>query len=267
MRLQIRTPGDLQSVELVAYDRVPPGPGQIEVSVIGVEPELRRRAGGLRAVPELRGSVAASSARTSPVWSPRWVPASPNTRSVTGSQGSPPPVRGARSSRAMPASRSRSRRECRRSGRPPCQAHTPPPGTACTTWPGSKQGDKVLIHSATGGVGQAAVAIAKAAGAEIFATAGSPERRELLRTMGNRARLRFAQRRLRRRDPQGHRRLRRRRRAQLPARCGPAGGSGTAELRRSVRGDRQARHLRRHQDGTVPVPPQPLVLRRRPRRC
>ena len=45
-------------------------------------------------------------------------------------------------------------------------------------------GDKVLIHSATGGVGQAAIAIARAAGAEIFATAGSPQRRELLRDMG-----------------------------------------------------------------------------------
>jgi polyketide synthase 5 len=33
-------------------------------------------------------------------------------------------------------------------------------------------------------VGQAAIAIARAAGAEIFATAGSPERRELLRNMG-----------------------------------------------------------------------------------
>jgi NADPH:quinone reductase-like Zn-dependent oxidoreductase/acyl carrier protein len=42
----------------------------------------------------------------------------------------------------------------------------------------------VLIHSATGGVGQAAIAIARAAGAEIFATAGSPERRELLHAMG-----------------------------------------------------------------------------------
>ena len=39
--------------------------------------------------------------------------------------------------------------------------------------------DKVLIHSATGGVGQAAIAIARAAGAEIFATAGSLQRREL----------------------------------------------------------------------------------------
>ena len=47
-----------------------------------------------------------------------------------------------------------------------------------------KSGDKVLIHSATGGVGQAAIAIARAAGAEIFATAGSEQRRQLLRDMG-----------------------------------------------------------------------------------
>ena len=33
MRLQIRIPGDLQTMELVAFDRVPPGPGQIEVAV------------------------------------------------------------------------------------------------------------------------------------------------------------------------------------------------------------------------------------------
>lgn len=36
-----------------------------------------------------------------------------------------------------------------------------------------KAGDKVLIHSATGGVGQAAIAIARAAGAQIYATAGN----------------------------------------------------------------------------------------------
>ena len=47
-----------------------------------------------------------------------------------------------------------------------------------------KSGDKVLIHSATGGVGQAAIAIARAAGAEIFATAGSEQRRQLLRDLG-----------------------------------------------------------------------------------
>ena len=47
-----------------------------------------------------------------------------------------------------------------------------------------KPGDRVLIHSATGGVGQAAIAIARDAGAEIFATAGSHDSRELLRKMG-----------------------------------------------------------------------------------
>ena len=45
-------------------------------------------------------------------------------------------------------------------------------------------GDRVLIHSATGGVGQAAIAIARQAGAEVFATAGSQARRQLLREMG-----------------------------------------------------------------------------------
>ena len=47
-----------------------------------------------------------------------------------------------------------------------------------------QSGDRVLIHSATGGVGQAAIAVARLAGAEIFATAGSPQRRALLRDMG-----------------------------------------------------------------------------------
>jgi len=47
-----------------------------------------------------------------------------------------------------------------------------------------QKGERVLIHHATGGVGQAAVAIAKWIGAEIFATAGSVEKREYLRQQG-----------------------------------------------------------------------------------
>jgi acyl transferase domain-containing protein/NAD(P)-dependent dehydrogenase (short-subunit alcohol dehydrogenase family)/acyl carrier protein len=47
-----------------------------------------------------------------------------------------------------------------------------------------KRGDRVLIHAAAGGVGQAAVRLAQRAGAEIFATAGSAEKRDLLRSMG-----------------------------------------------------------------------------------
>ncbi|MCC5624540.1 SDR family NAD(P)-dependent oxidoreductase, partial [Nostoc sp. CHAB 5715] len=43
---------------------------------------------------------------------------------------------------------------------------------------------RVLIHSAAGGVGLAAIQLAQRAGAEIFATAGSPEKREFLRAIG-----------------------------------------------------------------------------------
>jgi acyl transferase domain-containing protein/NADPH:quinone reductase-like Zn-dependent oxidoreductase/aryl carrier-like protein len=45
-------------------------------------------------------------------------------------------------------------------------------------------GERVLIHSATGGVGLAAVQLARRAGAEIFATAGTPEKRDYLRSLG-----------------------------------------------------------------------------------
>ncbi len=45
-------------------------------------------------------------------------------------------------------------------------------------------GERVLIHSATGGVGLAAVQLALKAGAIVFATAGSPEKRELLTALG-----------------------------------------------------------------------------------
>jgi polyketide synthase 2 len=45
-------------------------------------------------------------------------------------------------------------------------------------------GDKVLIHSAAGGTGLAAIAVARALGAEVLATAGSSEKRAFLRGMG-----------------------------------------------------------------------------------
>ena len=42
----------------------------------------------------------------------------------------------------------------------------------------------MLIHSATGGVGLAALQVARRAGARIFATAGSPEKRAYLASLG-----------------------------------------------------------------------------------
>lgn len=45
-------------------------------------------------------------------------------------------------------------------------------------------GERVLIHGAAGGVGLAAIQIAKWRRAEIFATAGSPEKRQFLKMLG-----------------------------------------------------------------------------------
>jgi NADPH:quinone reductase-like Zn-dependent oxidoreductase/NAD(P)-dependent dehydrogenase (short-subunit alcohol dehydrogenase family)/acyl carrier protein len=45
-------------------------------------------------------------------------------------------------------------------------------------------GESVLIHSATGGVGLAAINIARHLGARIFTTAGTPEKRAYLETLG-----------------------------------------------------------------------------------
>jgi len=49
---------------------------------------------------------------------------------------------------------------------------------------GMKAGDRVLIHAAAGGVGLAAVQLTQRAGAEVFGTAGSPEKRAFLKSLG-----------------------------------------------------------------------------------
>ena len=49
---------------------------------------------------------------------------------------------------------------------------------------GLRRGETILVHAAAGGVGLAAVQIAQRCGAEVFATAGSPAKRDLLRRLG-----------------------------------------------------------------------------------
>jgi acyl transferase domain-containing protein/acyl carrier protein len=64
------------------------------------------------------------------------------------------------------------------------------PAACLTAWHGLvelarlRPGERVLIHAAAGGVGLAAVRIAQWRGAEIFATAGSEEKRSFLRGLG-----------------------------------------------------------------------------------
>jgi polyketide synthase 5 len=183
VRLQIRTPGDLETLELVARDRVRPGPGQIEVAVstssinfadvlvaMGLFPSIE---GGL---PELGMDFAGIVTAVGPDVTEHRVGDRVAGVSKNGCWGTFVNC-DAQLAVTLPPDLTDQ------------QAVALATATA-TAWYGLhdqariSSGDRVLIHSATGGVGQAAIAIARAAGAEIFATAGSESRRELLRDMG-----------------------------------------------------------------------------------
>ncbi len=104
-------------------------------------------------------------------------------------------------------------------------------------------------------MGQAAIAIARLAGAEIFATAGSPQRRALLRDMGiehvyDSRTTEFAD--LIRRDTDGYGVD-----IVLNSLTGAAQRAGLELLavRRTIRRDRQTRRLPQHPAGAVSLPP------------
>ena len=183
MRLQIRTPGDLQSAELVACDRVPPGPGRIEVAVnassinfadvlvaFGRYPAFDGR------LPQLGIDFAGVVTAVGPGVTGLKVGDHAGGLSADGCWGTFITC-DANLAVTLPV------------GLDDVQAAALTIATA-TAWYGLNDmarimaDDKVLIHSGTGGVGQAAIAIARAAGAEIFATAGSEQRRQILRDMG-----------------------------------------------------------------------------------
>ena len=183
MRLQIRTPGDLESMELVACDRVPPGPGQIEVAVSASNinfADVLVAFGRYHAFEGRQQQLGTDFAGVVTAVGPGVTDHKVGDR-VGGLCGD-----GcwgtfitcdARLAVTLPA------------GLSDDQAAAVPTAHA-TAYYGMyelariKAGERILIHSATGGVGQAAIAMARAAGAEIFATAGSEQRRQLLRDMG-----------------------------------------------------------------------------------
>lgn len=182
-RLQIRTPGDLQSLEFTAFDRVPPGPGQIEVAVAtarlnfadvliadGRYPSFERR------LPQLGADFAGVVTAVGPGVMGHRIGDRVAGIAADGAWGTFVSC-DANLAVTLPDGL-------------PLDRAAAVPTAHITAWYGLHQlarissRDKVLIHSATGGVGQAAIAMARAAGAEVFATAGSHERRELLRAMG-----------------------------------------------------------------------------------
>jgi putative PIG3 family NAD(P)H quinone oxidoreductase len=64
------------------------------------------------------------------------------------------------------------------------------PEAACTVWSnvfmgaGLQPGETLLVHGGAGGIGTTAIQLARAVGARVLATAGSPEKLELCRRLG-----------------------------------------------------------------------------------
>lgn len=64
------------------------------------------------------------------------------------------------------------------------------PEVACTVWSNLfmvaalRPGERLLVHGGAGGIGSFAIQVATALGARVFATAGSPEKRELCTSLG-----------------------------------------------------------------------------------
>jgi len=183
VRMQIRMPGDLQSMEFAAFDRVPPGPGQIEVAVSASSINFADVLLSFGRYQSLEGILPQLGTDFAGVVTA--VGSDVTNHKVGDHVGGLSPsgcwatfvTCDAQLATTLP------------SGLTDAQAAAVTTAHA-TAWYGLNDlarigsGDKVLIHSGTGGVGQAAIAIARAAGAEIFATAGSPKRRDLLRSMG-----------------------------------------------------------------------------------
>ncbi|MDY6996744.1 MAG: sulfolipid-1 biosynthesis phthioceranic/hydroxyphthioceranic acid synthase [Actinomycetota bacterium] len=183
IHLRVGTPGDLESLEFVAFDRVSPGFGQIEVQVtassinfadvlvaFGRCPSYDGR------LPELGSEFAGTVTAVGPGVTTHQVGDRVGGVSPNGCWGTYVLCE-AELATKLPDQLSESAAAA--------------VGLAyATVWLGLEElarirtGDKVLIHSATGGVGQAAIAVARAAGAEIYATAGSEQRRQLLRDWG-----------------------------------------------------------------------------------
>ena len=182
MRLQIRNPGDLESLELVACDRIPPGPGQIEVAVSASSINFADVLLAMGRFPSFEGYLPQPGMDFAGVVTavgPGVTDHHVGDRVGGVADGCWRTFITCDASLAvkLPAGLSDGQAAA------VTTAHA-------TAWYGLhdlakiESGDKVLIHSAMGGVGQAAIAIARAAGAEIFATAGSPQRRQMLRDMG-----------------------------------------------------------------------------------
>ena len=181
-RLEATRPGVLDDLAFVEVDRQPPGPGQVEIEVaaaglnfldvlqaMGVYPGQTPGAATLGG--ECSGTVVATGAAVTRVQvGDRVLAAQPPAfaRFVTAADTSVariPDNLAFEDAAALPLAFMTAQHGLRDLAR-------------------LREGERVLIHAATGGVGLAAIQIARRAGAQVFVTAGSHEKRAYLSSLG-----------------------------------------------------------------------------------
>ncbi|MEN3316494.1 MAG: hypothetical protein V7605_2728 [Acidimicrobiaceae bacterium] len=184
-RASVTRPGALETLVLQPVDRHPPGPGQVEVEVSAAGVNFRDVMLAMGLLPALASEGTFGQRALGLDLCGRVATCGPGVELTVGTDvfGIGP---GTFASHVTTSARLVT----------PC-----PPGLAAADAAGSPcafvtalyaldrlarlaPGERVLIHSATGGVGMAALQVARRAGAEVLATAGSDDKRELLRSLG-----------------------------------------------------------------------------------
>jgi len=180
--VQAARKGDLDSLELVARDRVPPGPGEVEIEVRAASlnyVDALNAMGLYNTVDDDPPPLGADCAGVITRVGPGVTEHRPGDRVAAMMWG------GLASHLTVPAGNVFAVPE-----RLSLEQAATLPAVALTAWYGLdhlarlRPGERVLIHSATGGVGLAALHLARARGAEVFATAGTPDKRAHLAELG-----------------------------------------------------------------------------------
>ncbi|WP_420118489.1 SDR family NAD(P)-dependent oxidoreductase, partial [Micromonospora sp.] len=182
-QLQVTSPGLLDGVRLVPVPRRPPGPGEVEVRADHLALNYRDVLIAMDLYPRLSDQPASMIGEC----------AGTVTRVGPGVAGLRPGDEVVAISLRVPAAS----HLCvdahlvrRRPSRLTAQEAATVPVALVTAYHSLvhlaqvRPGERVLIHHATGGVGLTAVQVARWRGAEVYATAGSPDKRALLRMMG-----------------------------------------------------------------------------------
>jgi acyl transferase domain-containing protein/NADPH:quinone reductase-like Zn-dependent oxidoreductase/acyl carrier protein len=186
-RLRVASPGDLDSLELVTSSRQVPGPGEVEVRVEAAGVNFRDVLTAMGLLPALapeedvRDRIGFECAGTVTAVGPRAGRVQVGDRVMAvllsgGAFGTFVTVPAQLTALLLPGMDT--------------TVAAGLPIAYLTAWYALHDvarllpGERVLIHSATGGTGQAAIAVARRLGAEVLATAGSEDKRRMLRGMG-----------------------------------------------------------------------------------